>query len=151
MCLNQMNKLLVILLFLSLNVQARWEYRITTQKAIGFGLVGLGGASYGLRETLIWHYPKFKGVHPNANYQFWYWKQSYKNKYSSNVPFATTAMVWTTDGVHLTNTLHKTFMLGGAITIGQGKRKLRYYLADFAFASLSYNLGFHTTYSLIYK
>lgn len=42
-------------------------------------------------------------------------------------------------------------MLGGAITLGQGKRKLRYYLADFALASLSYNLGFHTTYSLIYK
>ena len=144
-------KLLVILLLLSFTASARWEYRITKQKAIGFGLVGLGGASYGLRETLLWHYPQFNQVHSNANDQFWWWKLSYKNKYSSKVPFATTAMVWTTDGVHLTNTLHKTFMLGGAITICQGKRKLRYYLADFALASLSYNLGFHTTYSLIYR
>ena len=121
------------------------------KKVIGFGCIYLAGASYGIRETLLWHYPQFKRRHPNANDQFWRWQQSYKNKYTSRVPFATTAMVWTTDGVHLTNTLHKTLMLGGAITIGQGKRKFRYYLADFALASLSYNLGFHTIYSSVYR
>jgi hypothetical protein len=121
------------------------------KKVIGFGCIYLAGASYGIRETLLWHYPQFKRRHPNANDQFWRWQQSYKNKYTSRVPFATTAMVWTTDGVHLTNTLHKTLMLGGAITIGQGKRKFRYYLADFALASLSYNLGFHTIYSGVYR
>jgi hypothetical protein len=121
------------------------------EKVIGFGCIYLAGASYGIRETLLWHYPQFKRRHPNANDQFWYWKLSYKNKYNSKVPFATTAMVWTTDGAHLTNTLHKTLMLGGVITIGQGKRKFRYYLADFALASLSYNLGFHTIYSSVYR
>lgn len=141
-----MNKLLLILLLPCL-VSAKPKL----SKVIGYSSIYLAGATYGVRETLLWHYTKFKGVHPNASDQFWYWKQSYKNKYSSNVPFATTAMVWTTDGVHLTNTIHKTFMLGGAITLGQGKRKLRYYLDDFALASLSYNLGFHTTYSLIYR
>jgi hypothetical protein len=121
------------------------------EKVIGFGCIYLAGASYGIRETLLWHYPQFKHRHPNAPDQFWYWKLSYKNKYNSKVPFATTAMVWTTDGAHLTNTIHKTLMLGGAITIGQGKRKFRYYLADFALASLSYNLGFHTIYSGVYR
>jgi hypothetical protein len=110
----------------------------------------LAGATYGLRETLLWHYPQFKAVHPSANDQFWRWQQSYKNKYTSKVPLATTAMVWTTDGTHLLNTLHKTFILGGAITIGNGKRKFRHYVADFALSSMIYNIGFHTTYTLIY-
>lgn len=138
-------------MLLSMCAHARWEYRITKQKAIGFTFVGLGGATYGFRETLLWHYPKFKAVHPNANDQFWWWKKSYNNKYNSKVPFATTLMVWTTDGVHLFNTSHKTFMLAGAITLGAGKRKFRYYLADFALASLSYNIGFHAVYSGIYR
>jgi hypothetical protein len=121
-----------------------------TEKVIGFGCIYLAGATYGLRETILWHYPQFKAVHPNANDQFWYWKLSYKNKYTSKVPFATTAMVFTTDGAHLTNTLHKTLMLGGVITIGSGKRNWKQYAKDFAIASITYNLGFHTTYSLIY-
>lgn len=146
-----MRNIFFILLFLSLNTSAQWTYKITRQKAIGFGLVYIAGSAYGVRETLLWHYPKFKSVHPNANDQFWWWKKSYNNKYTSKVPFATTAMVWTTDGVHLTNTLHKTLMIGGAITIGSGKRKFRYYVADFAISSVVYNLGFHTTYSLIYR
>ena len=121
-----------------------------TEKVIGFGCIYLAGATYGLRETILWHYPQFKKVHPNANDQFWWWKLSYKNKYTSKVPFATTAMVFTTDGAHLTNTLHKTLMLGGVITIGSGKRNWKQYAKDFAIASITYNLGFHTTYSLIY-
>jgi hypothetical protein len=120
------------------------------EKVIGFGCIYLAGASYGIRETLLWHYPQFKAVHPSANDQFWRWQQSYKNKYNSKVPLATTAMVWTTDGAHLLNTLHKTFILGGAITIGNGKRKFRHYVADFALSSIVYNIGFHTTYTLIY-
>ena len=138
--------MLKILLILSIFTQ-----KPKTEKVIGLTCVYLAGATYGVRETILWHYPQFKRRHPNANDQFWWWKLSYKNKYTSKVPFATTAMVWTTDGVHLTNTLHKTLMLGGAITIGQGKRKFRYYLADFALVSLSYNLGFHTIYSSVYR
>jgi len=139
-------KILAILLCLSLLLQAKPK----TEKVIGLTCVYLAGATYGLRETILWHYPQFKKVHPNANDQFWWWKLSYKNKYTSKVPFATTAMVWTTDGAHLTNTLHKTLMLGGVITIGQGKRNWKQYAKDFLLASVTYNIGFHTTYSLIY-
>jgi len=109
--------MLKILLMLSLFTQ-----KPKTEKVIGLTCVYLAGATYGLRETILWHYPQFKARHPNANDQFWWWKLSYKNKYNSKVPFATTAMVWTTDGAHLTNTLHETLLLGGVITIGQGKR-----------------------------
>jgi hypothetical protein len=137
--------MLKILLILSLFTQ-----KPKTEKVIGFGCIYLAGASYGIRETLLWHYPQFKAVHPSANDQFWRWQQSYKNKYNSKVPLATTAMVWTTDGAHLLNTLHKTFILGGAITIGNEKRKFRHYVADFALSSIVYNIGFHTTYTLIY-
>lgn len=138
-------KILAILLF-PLLIQAKPK----TEKVIGLTCVYLAGATYGLRETILWHYPQFKKVHPNANDQFWYWKLSYKNKYNSKVPFATTAMVWTTDGAHLTNTLHKTLILGGVITIGQGKRNWKKYAKDFLLASVTYNVGFHTTYTLIY-
>jgi hypothetical protein len=140
-----MLKILAILLF-PLLLQAKPK----PEKVIGLTCVYLAGATYGLRETILWHYPQFKKIHPNANDQFWWWKLSYKNKYTSKVPFATTAMVWTTDGAHLLNTLHKTFILGGAITIGNGKRKFRHYVADFALSSMIYNIGFHTTYTLIY-
>jgi len=141
------SKILAILLILSLNLEAK----IKADRVIGFSCIYIAGASYGLRETILWHYPKFKAVHPNANDQFWWWKLSYKNKYTSKVPFANTAMVWTTDGAHLTNTLHKTLLLGGVITIGQGKRNWKKYAKDFIMASVTYNVGFHTTYSLIYR
>ena len=140
-----MLKILAILLF-PLLLQAKPK----PEKVIGFGCIYLAGASYGIRETLLWHYPQFKRRHPNANDQFWWWKLSYKNKYNSKVPFATTAMVWTTDSAHLLNTLHKTFILGGAITIGNGKRNWKQYAKDFLLASVTYNIGFHTTYTLIY-
>ena len=45
------NSLLSILLILSLNLEAK----VKADRVIGFSCIYLAGASYGLRETILWH------------------------------------------------------------------------------------------------
>lgn len=135
-------------------------------------LMFISGSCDGQVETLLHHYPAFKKRFPNANDSYWNPSISWKNKYENfdaglkgeKFPTSSTALVWTTDAYHLFRMGHKISAIG-ALTIKIGsntrrnykvagyaykKKKFKHYLIDFIVYSTCYQIGFHTTYNLIY-
>ena len=75
----------------------------------------------GFNEEITHHYPLVKDKLPGLNDQWFDPSISWKNKYTSNVPFATTLLVSTTDAYHASRTLNKVFVLGGIFTFDKPK------------------------------
>jgi len=122
-------------------------------------LMFISGAAHGVSETLVWHYPRFQQVHPNANPRYWNPRESWVNKYRNGDPAqgrayvgSTTWLAWTTDGYHLMNTISRTTAVAG-LTIplytGSGK-KFKHYALEAAGKGLVWTIGFHSTYSMLY-
>ena len=117
----------------------------------GFGLVA--GISYGLNQMSA-HHPN--DLPSGWNRQYWDNSISWQNKYKNGdpsagpkFPLSTTALVWTTDGYHMTQTVHRAALIGAGVTIGFGeKRKWWQYGADLVLGFAAYSIGFHSLYTL---
>lgn len=123
----------------------------------------LGGASNGLRQTLLFHYDKFQQRHPGADPQWWDPAISWENKYKRDAtgelakPYqerffmAKTMLAWTTDGYHATGTLQYAFITAGIVIDLNKRQHWMHYLFDAAVYTVARNAGFHSTYSILYK
>lgn len=135
------------------SVQLNGQTPVEWRHVIAAGLAFTSGMSDGVNQAINHHYHAFKRVHPGASDQFWNPKLSWTNKYDSKLPLATTALVWTTDGHHLTRTLDRSFLVA-SLTVNFAntkKRKLVWCVLEAAGLMLIRSAGFHLTYSIIYK
>ena len=143
---------LTILLLFSLNASGqtlKQKLKIYAKQAPGYYVAGFAD---GLNQTIAHHYGAFKRVHPGANDQYWNPDISWTNKGDNFL--MRTVFVGTTDGYHLTRTIGRTakrFNTMYAPRIAIPKQKWYWHVIDFAFLFVVESLGFHTTYSWIYK
>ena len=108
-----MKTLILLLLFShSLSAQSIWKELIRDKSFwLGNACAFTGGMADGLNETIVWHYPRFKAVFPNANDQYWDAHKSWKNKYENPHFGKTTFLIWTTDGYHMTRMVDNVFTI----------------------------------------
>ena len=127
-------------------------------KSIRYGSLFISGFADGVNDAISFHYNSFQRVHPNANPQYWNPQFSWTNKYDNveakteDFPLSTTALVFVTDGFHLTNMINRTAFIGGSVIIPIGqKKKWWWYLKEMAIGYGFNRIGFYTSYNLIYK
>ncbi len=149
-----MRRLTIILIILSLTATAQVK-----PIAIKSGLLLFSGCMDATAEVLRINYNQFNNVFTNANPNFWNPEISYVNKWENGdskqgekFTFSSTALVWTTDGYHLTRMLRNCTMIAAVtINIGDFKKPCKQYLIEAVIYYLSYTTGFNLTYNLIYK
>jgi hypothetical protein len=153
-----------ILLFLMLPFFGKSQF-LTKKEIIQTSLVFASGFVDGIEETLKFNYKSFKAVHPSANDQFWNpkysWINKYKNYSQSNKEEAyflsKTALVWTTDGYHLTRFASNTIVLTAvAISVSdirefKGKKLLLVMGKRILLMTVARGLGQYCSYKLIYE
>ena len=126
---------------------------------LGAGLCAVSGASWGLHETLVHHYSRFDRRFPHANPGYWDPRESWRNKYEQGDPAlgpdftgSTTFLAWTTDAKHLAASIHRGTLFGSAVVITLGEYKPPWhYLLDAGICFVGFSLGFHGTYSLLFR
>lgn len=145
-------------------LQAQTKFK---QYILPGSLMFVSGMLDGTIESINYHYHNgFKRQVQNANDQFWNPELSWKNKYQNGDPaqgpkfFAsTTALVFTTDGYHALRTTRNavnTFTLVYFINNSCGskkpfKYKLKKMVVDAVVLTTIRNIGFHTTYSVLFR
>lgn len=154
-----------ILLFLLLMPFLSKSQFLTKNEIVQTSLVFASGFVDGIEETLKFNYRGFKAVHPSANDRFWNPKYSWMNKYrnySQNNKeeayfMSKTALVWTTDGYHLTRFVSNTIVLS-AITISvsdikeyKGKKLLMVMGKRILLMTIARGIGQYCSYKLIYE
>lgn len=152
-----MDKVIVLLLVLfssvarsqSFSFKKEWPSLLTSALSGGFD---------GTAETVKSHYSSFKRTFPNADPAYWDMEVSWVNKYKNGDPNqgpkylgSTTFLVWTTDGYHFTRFGKNTMMLTTLVIHPREKKKFKHYLLDIAIHTVAYQIGFHTTYNLLFK
>ncbi len=153
------NTLTLILLTCTLQAQAQ----VLTKEDIKplfvkSGLLCLSGAFDATAEVCRINYSYFDQVFPGADPQFWNPSESAGNKWKNGDSkqgekflFSSTALVWTTDGYHLTRMMRNCTMVA-ALTINIGDKKpFKQYLIEALIYYMSYTAGFNITYNLIFK
>jgi len=159
-----MKLLFIALLMLSMASHAQYnigaEHEVSTRwkldknKWITGSLVFLAGASKGFNETLLFHYDQFHQRFPNIHARWFNPQESWKNKYKNGdpaagakFPLSTTVLVATTDQYHLNNFINKTAWISTImITMGEGRKPLKYHLLDLLYYTACNQLGFALTY-----
>lgn len=100
-------------------------------------LFAFAGAMDAFSEELQFHYPQVKSKLPFLNDQYFDPSISWKNKYSSNLPFAETLLVSTTDGYHASRAISKLSFVGGVLLLDFNK-PFKKQLKQIAIGSLLY-------------
>ena len=124
---------------------------------LAFALIALGGASYGLKETVTHHYPAFEARFPHADQSWWNPALSWHNKYEGGIPAqgpdfpgSTTVFVFVTDAYHFFGETDRVFSRIGfvllALCLYNSIRLWPAVLLGF----LVWSAGFHLIYSLIF-
>jgi hypothetical protein len=118
-----------------------------------YSLFFTGGAAEGFNDALWGHNP-YPGNH------FLDPRISWENKYKSDVPFAKSIMVWTTDADHLSSFVADLSMItAGAISVGicmgdfkglTKKQKVAYTLKRIGLSLAANKLGHFVVYQVIY-
>jgi hypothetical protein len=149
----------IFALLIAVNCQSqdKW-YRLEKRDIFAASTAFLAGSFEGTAETLKWHYDEFESVFPNADETYWNPEISWQNKYADGTPESgpryfgsTTFLAWTTDGYHLMRT-GRNLMFGATFFLSPKKEfDWRTTLLRIAVYSLSYQAGFHLTYTLIFK
>jgi hypothetical protein len=105
----------------------------------------LAGASHGLNQALTYHQYKFNAKFPNlANKPFWNNQQLW-----DKTPLI---LGYRPNAKHILATSTQALCLGSGIVLVIGKKKkLKYYLYDFALGSIGYVVGNYITYDLLFK
>lgn len=111
----------------------------------------IAGISEGYMDVLSFHYDKFQKVHPKANKQYWNPQISWQNKYNSKIPFAKTAMVWTTDGWHLGKFVRNVGIFAGMCIPLEKGHKWHWYLKEGLICYGINRIGFNIIYNGIYR
>lgn len=111
----------------------------------------LGGAFEGSAETLKFHYWRFEKRFPKANDAYWDPNKSWENKYKVNYPGSQTYLVWTTDGYHMTRMVRNAAFMTAIVIRKKERKKWYWYLAEGAGHLVAYQIGFHTTYSVLFR
>lgn len=151
-------KTFIALLCLFINTQVLSQEFSFKKEFPSLATTFAAGMFEGTAETLQFHYSSFERVFPNAKDQFWNAKVSWKNKYK-NYDYnlgpkffgSTNIFVWTTDGYHLMN-LGRNISFGTTIALHPyKKRKFKYFVLDLALHNLVFNLGFTSTYNLVFN
>lgn len=140
----------------SLTAPVKFKYG---QTAAGAGVMFVAGLANGTNEAISHHYGAFQRRFPNASPQFWNPAESWRNKYKNGTPengpaFAgsTGALVWTTDGYHLTNTIRTAGLTTGCIVLIIGeKRPIWHYAVQIAAGMGAYYAGNYLTYNVLFK
>ncbi len=130
-------------------------------------LMFVSGMLDGTVESINYHYHDgFKRQVQNANDQFWNPELSWRNKYQNGDPAqgpkfigSTSALVFTTDAYHALRTsknVVNTFTLVYFINNSCGgkkplKKRLKKMVVDAVVLTTIRNIGFHTTYSVLFK
>jgi len=155
-------KLLAILLLLMITnllpaqneKGTREKWKLDKNKYLTGGLVLVSGTAKGFNETLQFHWKSFKKAFPDANPNWFNPAISWRNKYEdgnpnngANFPLSTSVLIMFTDQYHLNN-----FISRGALTtalvikIGEKKKRFGYYVKDFLFYTLCYQVGWSASY-----
>ena len=113
------------------------------------------GACYGVHETVVHHPDR---IPEGWNQQWWDGRQSWRNKYKDGDPakgpkwFAAEYITFGQDAKHTFATGYRYSTLAAGITIGLGqKRPVKYYLYDIGISVAASAIGFHTTYSILFR
>lgn len=151
---------MIKVLFLLLPICATSQKLFDKQFFAGSALCFASGAANGVRETVSHHYSAFEARFPEADDQFANPDISWKNKYKNydegdtraRFPGSKTALVWTTDLYHLSNTMSKNALMLGSMTFAIGERRPAWhYAAKFIAGGVAYSVGFHTIYTFYFK
>jgi hypothetical protein len=119
-------------------------------------MVLLAGAADGFNQALMYQYPGFKKVFPQANDRYWKPALSGANKYKNGdpnqgakFPGSRTWLVFLTDGYHLTRFTNHLFMSGAVAfkIAGHQKKKWYVYVMEAAGYWLVNRVGFCMTYN----
>lgn len=117
----------------------------------------LSGAADGINQKISFHYDEFKQRFPGSSDQFWNPAISWTNKYKNHSPeegrrffLSTSALVWTTDGYHLTRFVSHAATAGAiSVKIVQYKKKKWYiYVAEGLGYWIINRVGFNLTYKM---
>ena len=157
--------LIIIFLFFCFQNKAQLKLK---QYLVAAPVMFVSGMIDGTVESINYHYEDgFKLRCPNANDQFWNPAVSWKNKYKNNDPSqgpkffgSTNVFVFTTDAYHLLRATNRTLNIGTiAFYVNQSYRekelsKRKKWLkigADFLILTAIRSVGFHATYSLLFR
>lgn len=149
----------LILILLTCTLQAQILTREDIKPlVVKSGLLCLSGSFDATAEVVRINYSYFDKVFPGADAQFWDAKKSAGNKWKNGDSqqgerffLSSTALVWTTDGYHLTRMMRNCTMVAG-LTINIGDKKpFKQYLIEAVIYYFAYTAGFNLTYNLIFK
>lgn len=153
--------LILVGIFLSSPIQGQIGDAIKRAWIRGGIPLFVSGYAQGTHEILVHKYHKFQAVHSGADPDYWDPDRSYGNKWEDgkieNGPAffgSSTFLAWTTDGKHLLSTIRTVSTIAAVVwvSIGPGPaRRWWTYLVDAVIYTTAYQLGFHLSYSLIYK
>lgn len=115
----------------------------------------LSGACYGVHETVVHHPDR---IPDTWDRQWWDNRLSWRNKYKHGDPeqgpawFGAEHFTFGQDAKHTFATGYKYSTLAAGITIGFGKRRpALHYLYDIGISIAASAIGFHTTYSILFR
>lgn len=111
---------------------------------IWIGIIfALAGAANGAMDSL--HFKMWDNVFPYRG-QFWDPVVSWENKHHSKIPFATSIMVWMTDGWHLFKTISMNLTYLGVGLAAYQAHDIRSAIITFLVAKFSRSISFHITF-----
>lgn len=137
--------------------QDKW-YRLEKRDLAASATMFAAGSMEGTAETLKWHYDQFESVFRDANSEYWNPKVSWRNKYKNQDPTqgpayfgSTTFLAWTTDAYHLMRTGRNLMFATTLFIMPKCEFDWRRMLLRVAVYTLSYQAGFHLTYTVIFE
>lgn len=146
---------LFILLMVCGEVKPQFNLKKEIPSMVAFAFAG---AFEGSAETVKWHYDEFEARFPEANEEYFNPEISWRNKYANGTPESgekhfgsTTFLAWSTDYYHLARTSRNAFVLAGILITPKQKMNWKGYVLKALCYSISYQAGFHLTYSLIFR
>lgn len=124
---------------------------------LAFALIALGGASYGLKETVTHHYPAFEARFPHADQSWWNPALSWHSKYEGGIPAqgpafwgSTTVFVFVTDAYHFFGECDRLYSRIGFVLLTLCLYNSRRLWPAVLLGFLVWSAGFHLIYSLIF-
>lgn len=145
-------KIAIFFLFL-----ASFTYSKDSLRWLRYGTYFTAGMAEGYSDVLNFHYYKFQKLHPNANANYWNPSISWVNKYDNvqerteNFPLSTTALVWLTDGWHLSKFVKNCGIFGGLCIPLQRGKKWWWYIKEGAICYGINRIGFNLIYNGVYR
>ena len=124
---------------------------------LAFALIALGGASYGLKETVTHHYPAFEARFPHADQSWWNPALSWHSKYEGGIPAqgpafwgSTTVFVFVTDAYHFFGECDRLYSRIGFVLLTLCLYNSRWLWPAVLSCFLMWSAGFHLIYTIIF-